>query len=118
MPVSQDPGTVPVPCGPLLAFRFTKVNEKNAKKSLTAWKPAKTHRHIMTLARWVNAFTSLSDALRWSLGVRSVEASAQKRGGTNSRGARRPSCFGTMRFTLYRIVSIRRLTARDPTGSP
>ena len=72
----------------------------------------------MTRARWVDAFTSLPDTLRWSLGVRSVETSAPKRGGTNARGARRPSCFEAIRFTLYQIVSIRRLTARDPTGSP
>lgn len=32
MPVSKDPGTVPVPCGPLLDFRLTKVNGKVQKK--------------------------------------------------------------------------------------
>ena len=31
----------------------------------------------MTRARWVDAFTSRPDTLRWSLGVRSGEASAQ-----------------------------------------
>lgn len=107
MPVSQDPGTVPVPCGPLLAFRFTKVNEK-MQKNFTARRPAKTHGHLMTRARWVDAFTSLPDALRWSLGVLSGETSAPNRGGTNARGARRPSCFETIRFTLYHIVSVRR----------
>lgn len=72
----------------------------------------------MTRARWVDAFTSLPDALRWLLVVRSVEASAQKRCGTNARGARRSSCFETVCFALYQIVSVRRLTVRDPTGSP
>ena len=72
----------------------------------------------MTRARWVDAFTGLPDTLRWSLGVRSGEASAPNRGGTNARGARRPSCFETVCLTLYQIVSVRCLTARDPAGSP
>ena len=72
----------------------------------------------MTRARLVDAFTSLPDALRWSLGVRGGEASAPNRGGTNARVARRPSCFESIRFTLYQIVSIRRLTAPEPAGSP
>ena len=59
----------------------------------------------MTRVRLVDASTSLPDALRWSLGVRIGEACAPNRGGTNARGARRPSCFETIRFTLYQFVS-------------
>ena len=47
------------------------------QKNFTARKLAKTHRHLMTRARLMDAFTSLPDAFRWSLGVRSGEASAQ-----------------------------------------
>lgn len=43
----------------------------------------------MTRSRWVDAFTSRTGTLRWSLGVRIVETSTPKRCGMNARGAQR-----------------------------
>lgn len=40
----------------------------------------------MTRARWVDAFTSLPDTLRWLLGVRSGETGAPKRGARTHAG--------------------------------
>lgn len=119
MPVSQDPGTVPVPCGPLLAFRFTKVNEKKCKKkSLTAWKPAKNaqaYNDALALGGRVHQSDWHASLVARRPNRRDQHAETMRH--ERTRGAA-SSCFETTRFALYLFVSIHLFTAPEPAGSP
>ena len=117
MPVVQDPGTVPVPCVPLLDFRLTEVNKKNAKK----FHGAETHKNTQAS----NDARALGGRVYQSARRASVVARRPERRGQRAETRRHEltrdaasSGFETVRFTLYQTVSIQRLTAWDPTGSP